>query len=247
MLDRGAGTGYGINIGAGNRIPFSKPEWLPAEGKWMGMDGSTRAAGARLNSFGRVRAGVLASALLGFCAAGCSTAPQAPVAAAPTHGPTVAFESIDGPPQSIFNRLVQDLGEEAVARQMAVVSRAGSAQYRVRGYLAALVEGKRRTTVISWVWDVYDADQQRAVRISGEEPASGSGRGTWAAADDGVLRRIATTSMDQLAAFLAAPDAQPAPPAVPVRPGPNVASTNASQSSALAYAGDRRWGASDTR
>ena len=136
---------------------------------------------------------------------------------------------------------MQDLGDEAIARQMAVVSRQGPAQYRVRGYLAALVEGKRRTTVISWVWDVYDADQQRAVRISGEEPASGSGRGTWAAADDGVLRRVATTSMDRLAAFLAAPDAQPAPPAVPAAPpGPNVASDSAARSSALAYAGERR-------
>jgi len=239
-LDRGAGTGYGFNIGSGNGIPFSKLEWLPAEGKWMGMDGSARAAGARLNSFGRIRAGVLASALLGFCVAGCSTVPQAPVAAVPTHGPTVAFDSIDGPPQSIFNRLVQDLGDEAIARQMAVVSRQGPAQYRVRGYLAALVEGKRRTTMISWVWDVYDANQQRAVRISGEEPASGSGRGTWAAADDGVLQRIATASMDQLAAFLAAPDAQPAPPVVPVTSGPNVAADNAARSSPLAYAGERR-------
>jgi len=206
----------------------------------MGMDGNTWALGARVDAIRRVRVGVLASALLGFCAAGCSTAPQAPVAAATAHGPTVAFESIDGPPQSIFNRLVQDLGEEAVARQMAVVSREGPAQYRVRGYLAALVEGKRRTTVISWVWDVYDADQQRAMRISGEEPGGGSGRGTWAAADDGVLRRIATNSMDRLAAFLAAPDARPAPPALPAAPGPNVASAGAARSAALAYAGERR-------
>ena len=124
-------------------------------------------------------------------------------------------DSIDGPPQSIFSRLVQDLGDEAVSRQMGVVSRQGPAQYRVRGYLAALVQGKRRTTVISWVWDVYDGNQQRVVRISGEEPGGGSGRGTWAAADDGVLRRIASNSMDRLAAFLAAPAGPAAPPTAP--------------------------------
>jgi hypothetical protein len=204
----------------------------------MGMVGSTRRVGARSRTQSLLGIGMLL--LLGFCAAGCSSAPQASVAGAAPRGATVAFDSIDGPPQSIFNRLVQDLGDEAVARQMAVVSRQGSAQYRVRGYLAALVEGKRRTTVISWVWDVYDADQQRVVRLSGEEPASGSGRGTWAAADDGVLHRIATNSMDRLAAFLAAPDvAPPAGPAVPTAPGPNVAANGAAASASLAYAGQR--------
>lgn len=209
----------------------------------MGMDGSPRAIGAHPNSLLRIGAGAFAAAVLCLCAAGCSTAPQGAMAsasaAAPPHGPTVAFESIDGPPPTIFNRLVQDLGEEASARQVAVVSREGQAHYRIRGYLAALVQGKRRNTVIAWVWDVYDADQQRALRISGEVPASGSGRGTWAAADDGVLRRIAMTSMDQLAAFLAAPPAQPAPPALPSTPSPNIAANGPDPTAALAYAGNR--------
>jgi len=212
----------------------------------MGMDGSPRTSVAYPKSLLRSGVGALAAALLSLCAGCCSTAPQGAMAsaAAPPHGPTVAFESIDGPPPTIFNRLVQHLGEEASARQVAVVSREGPAQYRVRGYLAALVVGKRRNTVIAWVWDVYDAGQQRALRISGELPASGSGRGTWAAADDGVLRRIAMTSMDQLAAFLAAPPGQPAPSAVPSPPGPNIADNRPDPaevvSSALAYAGNRR-------
>jgi hypothetical protein len=205
----------------------------------MGMVvGSTRSVGARSRAKSLSRIGMLV--LLGVCAAGCSSAPQGPMASATVHGPTVAFDSIDGPPPSIFNRLVQDLGDEAAGRQMAVVSRQGPAQYRVRGYLAALVEGKRRTTAISWVWDVYDGNQQRVVRISGEEPGSGSGRGTWAAADDGVLRRIATISMDRLAAFLAAPDVPPAGPGVPTAPGPNVAANAAAASASFAYAGERR-------
>jgi hypothetical protein len=205
----------------------------------MGMVGSTRATGAHPKSLLRVGAGALVSAVLCLCAAGCSTAPQGARAAATPHGPTVAFDSIVGPPPTIFETLVQDLSQEANARQIAIVSREGQAQYRVRGYLAALVEGKRRNTVISWVWDVYDADQQRALRISGELPASGSGHGTWAAADDGVLRRIAMTSMDQLAAFLAAPPA----PAAPSEPGPNVATNGpapTAAASALAYARDHR-------
>jgi hypothetical protein len=179
----------------------------------MGMVGSRRAAGAPW-------LGMLVVGLFGLCAAGCSTAPQALGAAATVRGPTVAFESIDGPPESIFRKLVQDLNDEATARQMAVVSRDAPTQYRVRGYLAALVE-KRRRTVIAWVWDVYDADQRRAMRITGEEPAGASGRGTWAAADDQLLRRIAKSGIERLAAFLAAPNTEP--PAVPDERGPNIA------------------------
>jgi hypothetical protein len=83
----------------------------------------------------------------------------------------------------------------------------------VRGYLAAKVV-KGRTT-IAWVWDVFDADDHRALRISGEEAAPGRHHDAWAAADDAMLHRIARTSMDQLAGFLISSDvaarAAPAP------------------------------------
>ena len=201
----------------------------------MGTVGCRRAAGALCCALRRVR---LAAALVGLCVAGCSTSPQAPLAAAPTRGPTVSFDSIEGPPESIFRKLVQDLSDEAASRQVAIVSRDAPAQYRVRGYLAALV-GKRRTTVIAWVWDVYDIDQRRALRLAGEEKASDAGRGTWAAADDRVLRRIAQSGMDQLAGFLAARDAPRSPPAAPASAGPSVATNDDAASrpdaAALAY------------
>jgi hypothetical protein len=161
-----------------------------------------------------------------------------PTAYASARGPTIAFESIDGPPESIFHKYVQDISDEANARQMAIVSREAPSQFRVRGYLAALVE-KRRGTVIAWVWDVYGIDQQRTLRLTGEEKTSGAGRGTWAAADDALLRRIARSGMDQLAAYLAAPDAPPSPPAAPMPGGPNVASNDTvtlrPDAAALAY------------
>jgi hypothetical protein len=74
--------------------------------------------------------------------------------------------------------------------------------------------------VIAWVWDVYDASQQRVTRLGGEEEADNHQRG-WGAADDLVLRRIAHEGMDQLASFLVAPpDRVPAPPALPAPPAP---------------------------
>ena len=45
-----------------------------------------------------------------------------------------------------------------------------AATYRVRGYVSALVE--RDKTTFAWVWDVYDTDKRRALRLSGEEPAA---------------------------------------------------------------------------
>src|ERR1700722_2157053 len=128
---------------------------------------------------------------------------------------TVAFESIDGPPETVFKNLVRELNQEAQSRQVSVVSRESAAQYRIRGYVAAHVQGKK--TTISWVWDVYDADHQRAMRLTGEEVGA-SGRTAWNAADDQVINHIARDGMTRLAAFLADPSAP-----VPAQAQPNVA------------------------
>jgi hypothetical protein len=180
-------------------------------------------------AFGRRRFGIMAAAILMpvLALGGCAQNGQVmngPVMMASLSGgsPTIAFESIDGPPESIFHKLVEDLSDEAARRQVAVVSREAPAQYRVRAYFAAVVE-HRRAAVISWVWDVYDANQQRSLRITGEEPASSAGRGTWAAADDEVLRRIARNGMDKLAAFLAEPGRAPGIIPAPSEPAPVVA------------------------
>jgi hypothetical protein len=158
--------------------------------------------------------------LLGLATAGC-TLNGKPTASLATRG-TVAFDSIDGPPIGVFQKLVQNLNEEAERRQLAVVSRDDASQYRVRGYLAAHVKGKN--TSIAWVWDVYDADQRRALRIVGQElgkgePSSGGTRDAWAAADDQVLQRIAKDGMNQFVAFLNSPEVPRQEPTLAPAPG----------------------------
>jgi hypothetical protein len=148
---------------------------------------------------------------LGGCASG---SPAAGAFAQAGNGATVTFESIDGPPPQVFDRMVNLLDSESKLRNVAIVSRDGSASYRVRSYLAAQVS--RGRTTIAWVWDVYDRDQQRALRLSGEEPAGKAGRDAWAAADDVVLRRIAQAGLTGLSGMIngtATPDAPPAAPA----------------------------------
>ena len=156
---------------------------------------------------------------LGGCAGGGAVGGSFAMAGG---SPTVAFESIDGPPPHVFDRMVDVLDSESKLRNLSIVSREGSASYRVRSYLAAQVS--RGRTVIAWVWDVYDRDQQRALRLSGEEPAGKAGHDPWAAADDLVLRKIAQAGLSGLSALIngTAPDAPPVP--APGRRGPAVAS-----------------------
>src|ERR1700710_1358739 len=65
---------------------------------------------------------------------------------------TVTFESIDGPPPQVFDRMVNVLDGESKLRSLQIVSREGSASYRVRSYLSAQISRGRST--IAWVWAV---------------------------------------------------------------------------------------------
>ena len=201
-----------------------------------------REASSSLYRAGRaaIAAALLAAACaLGGCAGGGAVNSYA---MATNGGATVAFESIDGPPPQVFDRMVGVLDSESKLRNLSVVSREGQASYRVRSYLAAEVSHGR--TTIAWVWDVYDSNQQRALRLSGEEPAGKSGRDAWASADDLVLRKIAQAGFSGLSAMINGTAPADAPPAVPGLRGPAVASADeiapASGSyhvSALSYSG----------
>src|SRR5271167_3831102 len=168
---------------------------------------------------------VLACAL-GGCAAGGGPGNSFAMAGGGGSGATVAFESIDGPPPQVFDRMVGVLDSESKLRSLSIVSREGASAYRVKGYLAAEVSHGR--TTIAWVWDVYDQNQQRALRLTGEEQAGKAGRDAWSSADDLVLRKIAQAGLSGLAGMIngtsPADAPQPAPPATPSRRGPAVAS-----------------------
>src|ERR1700731_3043129 len=160
---------------------------------------------------------------LGGCAGGGAASGAFAMAG---NGATVAFESIDGPPPQVFDRMVGVLDSEAKLRNLSIVSREGAASYRVRSYLAAQVS--RGRTTIAWVFDVYDQNQQRALRLSGEEAAGKAGRDPWAAADDLVLRKIAQAGLSGLASMIngTAPVDAPQPTPVPALRGSVVASAD---------------------
>ncbi len=125
---------------------------------------------------------------------------------------SVVVESIDGPPPAVHEKFLRALKEEAGERRITVVT-SGEANYHLRGYLASHAESG--ATSITWAWDVYDAGQQRAFRLRGADKAGTAATG-WATADDGVLRRIARSGLDQLAAMAASPRKQSTAAATPV-------------------------------
>jgi hypothetical protein len=171
---------------------------------------------------------------LGGCASGGAANSGSFAMASDGGGPTVAFASIDGPPPQVFDRMVNVLDSESKLRSLSIVSREGSASYRVRSYLSAQVSGGR--TTIAWVWDVYDRDQQRALRLSGEEPAGKAGRDPWTAADDLVLRKIAQAGLSGLSDMIngTAPDL-PSPVPAPGGRGPVVANAEQSTPASAAF------------
>lgn len=170
----------------------------------------------------RLRAAMVLA--LGSALAGCVSNGQGPVATATSaSGATVAFESIDGPPPQVFDRMVDILDSEARLRNVAVVSRQGPATYRVRSYLAA--QTLRGKTSIDWVWDVYDRNQHRTLRLAGAEPVATAGGNAWTGADDTTLRRIAQAGLSGLGAITGGggPVESPRPAAAPQADGPAIA------------------------
>ena len=163
--------------------------------QWVGSVAATR---AWRTAYGVRRAG----ALLVLALAGCTAGGQTPSFFAETRGNAVAVDSVDGPPAQVSQKFVRDLNEAASARQISVMPRDASAPYRLRGYLA--VHSRGGATSIAWAWDIYDTAEHRAFRLTGEEPAK-AGRRSWAAADDEVLGRVARSSVEKLAVFLANP------------------------------------------
>jgi hypothetical protein len=173
-------------------------------------------------------AGVLAAAL---AVAACNTTGPSGGGFAAGQRTTVAFDRIDGPPPAVFERFVAKLSAAAEQHQVPVVSREGFAPYRIKGAMAVSVQ--RGQASLAWVWDVYDSESSRAVRLSGEEKIGRAGRDAWQAVNDEVLARIARTGMEQLAVYFRSPDA-PAP-----TPGPAIAPGPASPGTAVADAGSR--------
>ena len=116
-------------------------------------------------------------------------------------GVPIALESIDGPPSQIRTALIGELNTAASDRKVELVSASAQARYRVRGYLSA--ETADGGTKVAYVWDVFDAQNRRAKRLTGTSPVLVSYT-SLSSLDKETLARLANSSMDEIAEFLSA-------------------------------------------
>jgi hypothetical protein len=153
---------------------------------------------------------VFAALVLGFAVAACSTpinlgniipggnsegdgeTPQ--VVAAPG---TVAFEPIVGLPQGLALPLAQQLSTEAGARNLTIVPReTATAAVRAKGSFNAETVGQE--TVVTYVWDLFDANGNRKSRFGGERRVGSTASDPWSVVGDQELGAIASRTIDEI-------------------------------------------------
>lgn len=139
--------------------------------------------------------------------AGLAACQGAGLAGGSPAGKPVALDSIEGAPPAVQNALNSELAEAATSRKVELVGVGQDARYRVKGYLTA-ARSPGGEAQLAYVWDVFDAKTNRhSRRVAGSSQLPAKGRNPWDGLDKEALRRLAARSMEEIAAFLAAPDA----------------------------------------
>ncbi len=125
---------------------------------------------------------------------------SAPPRAAP--GVPIAVEAIEGPPAEVTGALNAALVQAAADHQVTLVDDTQAPRFRVKGYVTSdpAADGK---TELAYVWDVFDASNRRAQRVTGTLEVAGDPADPWARLDPATVKRIASKSMDGIADFLA--------------------------------------------
>jgi hypothetical protein len=150
------------------------------------------------------------SAALGGCQS--SSGGLASALSGSASGMPIAVESIEGAPDGVQTALAGELAQAAAARKVDMVSAGQTARFRIRGYLST-ERAADGTTALAFVWDVFDASNKRARRVTGSKPMpAATATDPWHQFDREALRKLAVESMDGIAGFLVAsaqaPDVQ---------------------------------------
>jgi hypothetical protein len=113
----------------------------------------------------------------------------------------IAVAPIIGTTPQVAQELSDALVVAGKERGLTLLPEGGKANYTLRGYLVATSEGK--SSKITYIWDVNDAQGSRVARVSGEEVIAGrSGADPWAGVDSAAVRSIAGKTASQLAASM---------------------------------------------
>ena len=114
----------------------------------------------------------------------------------------VQFLPLVGAPDDKANILARSLSD-AAANQRVVIRPAadGRATLRLKGYFSTFEDGG--DSVLVYVWDVLDENDQRIHRIQGQERFATSGGDAWAGVDKSIFDKVAAATLQEARAFQA--------------------------------------------
>jgi len=113
-------------------------------------------------------------------------------------GASLAFVSLDGPPEAVSVRFKEEFDKAARSRDVAF-AKTEAAPYRLRVYLTAVPA--QAGTRLAYVLDVYDRQGRRVQRLSDDVGVS-SDANPWDAINDNSVAAIADRGAADVAAFL---------------------------------------------
>jgi hypothetical protein len=153
---------------------------------------------------------ILPAALAALALAACNAATRPAATAAAIIAPDVpvAFIALEGAPEAVLPRLTEALSLAAGDRSIRLVETDADPAYQVKGYFAAASAAGGAT--LTYALDVFDAKDRLVRRLEGAGEMSGTAPAAdpWAGIDDQAMARLAASSMNDLARFLASnPDA----------------------------------------
>ena len=167
-----------------------------------------------------------------ICLGGCQDVGfESSVSPRQAPGVPIAVEAIEGPPAEVTGALSAALVQAAADRQVTLVDDKQAPRFRLKGYVTAdqAADGK---TELAYVWDVFDASNRRAQRVTGTVETAGDPANPWAQLDDKTLKRVAGKSMDGIADFLANAGAT-SPASVAVKLSPKAVTAGAAVGAAV--------------
>lgn len=161
-----------------------------------------------LASFTRIGLVAVAAGMVGAC-----TLSQGPPVVSPTKVLSMtsspvkgadarfAFVPITGVPAELLQPLNTALRKHAAARHVTIVPEGDpSATFVVKGYLSAI--GDSRSTLLVYVWDVFDLSGRRLRRVSGQEIGKGAITDPWTGISRESVETAAKSTVDELAAWI---------------------------------------------
>jgi hypothetical protein len=116
-------------------------------------------------------------------------------------GVPITVDIVDGAPNEVKTAFASEIVSAAANKKVDLVPSDDQARYRVLGHLSTET-GESGEPVLAVVWDVVDTDQRRAKRITGSAPMRRASAASPDDLDKETLAKLASTSMDEIAAFL---------------------------------------------